>query len=102
METIYRRYNIGSPSFIDTLDLIEDLITARMLPNIRRINVSGCNSGRPRLVFTIFEDGRQYRMVFLDANIRQFRPGENLNEEIVLMETFMETLRTGVLHDIIP
>jgi hypothetical protein len=41
-------------------------------------------------------------MRFLDAgSFRQFRTDGDLNEEIILMERFIETLRTGILSGVI-
>jgi hypothetical protein len=41
-------------------------------------------------------------MRFVDAgSFRQFRHNGNLSEETVLIERFIETLRTGILSDVI-
>lgn len=105
MEAIYSRYRTGSPSFEGTLGLIHDLIAARLAPGVRRVWVQGSNSGRKKLVFTIFEDGRDYRMEFLTINgFRQFRPsseGVERESEIRLVDEFIERLRTTTLNGVI-
>lgn len=103
MESIYSRYRTGTPSFEGTLRLIQDLITARLAPGVRRVWVQGSNSGRTNLVFTIFEDGRDYRMEFLTINgFRQFRPtAEDRETEIRLVDEFIERLRTTTLSGVI-
>lgn len=105
MEAIYSRYRTGSPSFEGTLGLIHDLIAARLTPGVRRVWVQGSNSGRTNLVFTIFEDGRDYRMEFLTINgFRQFRPsseGVEREAEIRLVDEFIERLRTTTLNGVI-
>lgn len=103
MEHIYSRYTTGNPSFEGTLRLIHDLIESRLAPGIRRVWVQGSNSGRTNLVFTIFEDGRDYRMEFLTINgFRQFRPSaEDRENEIRLMNEFIERLRKTTLNGVI-
>lgn len=105
MEAIYSRYRTGSPSFEGTLGLIHDLIAARLTPGVRRVWVQGSNSGRTNLVFTIFEDGRDYRMEFLTINgFRQFKPsseGVEREAEIRLVDEFIERLRTTTLNGVI-
>ena len=105
MEAIYSKYRTGSPSFEGTLGLIHDLIAARLTPGVRRVWVQGSNSGRTNLVFTIFEDGRDYRMEFLTINgFRQFRPsseGVEREAEIRLVDEFIERLRTTTLNGVI-
>jgi hypothetical protein len=103
MESIYSRYRTGTPSFEGTLRLIQDLITARLAPGIRKVWVQGSNSGRTILLFTIFEEGRDYRMEFLTINgFRQFRPtAEDREAEIRLVDEFIERLRTTTLSGVI-
>ena len=108
MEAIYSRYRTGSPSFEGTLGLIHDLIAARLTPGVRRVWVQGSNSGRTNLVFTIFEDGRDYRMEFLTVNgFRQYRPipvtGDvtEFEREVRLMKEFVDRLATGPLGGVI-
>jgi hypothetical protein len=53
------------------------------------------------MCFILF-DRVGYTMRFVDAgSFRQFRHNGNLSEEIVLIERFIETLRTGILSDVI-
>lgn len=106
METIYSRYRTGSPSFEGTLRLIQELVTSRLAPGVRRVWVQGSNSGRANLVFTIFEDGRDYRMEFLTiSGFRQYRPisidGEEFDREVRLMQEFVDRLSTGPLRGVI-
>jgi hypothetical protein len=102
METIYSRYRTGSPSFEGTLSLMQDLLTSRLVPGFRRIWVQGSNSGRARLVFTIFEEGRPYRMEFLTIpSMRQYRPEGDVETEVRLMTEMIDRLRTGPLAGVI-
>lgn len=105
METIYSRYRTGKPSFEGTLALIQDLITSRLAPGVKKVWVQGSNSGRTNLVFTIFEDGKDYRMEFITINgFRQFRPnseGLERESEIRLIDEFIERLRKTILNGVI-
>lgn len=111
METIYSRYRTGTPSFTTTLNLLQDLLSERLLPGYRRIWVQGNNSGKAKLIFTIFEDGRDYRMEFLTMNnFRQYRPIpvtnrpediEKYENEVRLMTEVIDRLRSGPLAGII-
>jgi hypothetical protein len=96
--TIYELYTRRGTSFEMTTSLIQDLLSERLRPEFRRIWVQGSTS---RLMFTIFgSDG--YTMRFVNTGgLRQFRHDANLNEEIVIMERFLEGLRQGVLSDFI-
>jgi len=81
--------------------LLQDLLVERLSPGWRKIWVQASNSGRTRFCFTIFSN-TDYTMRFLDAgSFRQFRTDGDLNEEIILMERFIETLRTGILSGVI-
>ena len=101
METIYERYRRRETSFEMTLCLLQDLLNERLRPEFRRIWVQGSNSGRSRLCFTIFTNSA-YDMIFIEVgSLRQFRSNENIQSEIVLIERFIETLRTGVLNNIL-
>ena len=101
METIYERYRRRETSFEMTLLLLQDLLNERLRPEFRRIWVQGSNSGRSRMCFILF-DRVGYTMRFVDAgSFRQFRHNGNLSEETVLIERFIETLRTGILSDVI-
>lgn len=111
METIYSRYRTGSPSFVGTLSLLQELLTERLLPGFRRIWVQGSNSGRVTLCFTIFEEGQPYRMEFLTiSSFRQYRPIpisdrtediERYENEVRLMNEMIDRLRTGPLAGVI-
>lgn len=111
METIYSRYRTGSPSFERTLSLMQDLLVARLLPGFRRIWVQGSNAGGASLIFTIFEDGRDYRMEFLTIkNFRQYRPVPvsdrpedivRFENEVRLMNEIVDRLSTGPLAGVI-
>ena len=95
-ERIYSRYGT---SFTNTLSLISDQINLELVPGVERIWVQGCNSGRSRLCFTVFTN-TGYVMHFLEVrSFRQFRSDGNLEEEIVLMEKFINTLRNGILRE---
>ena len=101
MESIYLRYTRRETSFEMTLSLLRELLESRMTPEFRRIMVQGSNSGRSRMCFILF-DRLGYTMRVVDAgSFRQFRHNGNLSEEIVLIERFIETLRTGILSDVI-
>jgi hypothetical protein len=109
METIYSRYRTGNPSFEGTLSLMQDLISTRLLPGFRRVWIQGSNSGKAKIVFTIFENGKDYRMEFLNfSNFRQYRPvpvgDENITKfetEVRLMEEIISRLRIGPLAGVI-
>lgn len=102
METIYSRYRTGNPSFGSTLSLLEELLTSRLSDGYRRIWVQGYNAGRASLIFTIFENGRPYRMEFATmSGFRQFRPTGELETEVRLIEELIERLRSGPLNGII-
>ncbi len=108
METIFSRYRTGTTSFEGTLRLIRELVESRLRPGIRRVWVEGSNSGRARLVFTIFEDGRDYRMEFLTiSGFRQYRPipldgdSSDYEREVRLMTEFVDRLATGPLSGVI-
>lgn len=104
-------YRTGSPSFELTLSLLQDLLTARLLPGFRRIWVQGSNAGKANLIFTIFEEGRNYRMEFLTIkNFRQYRPVPvndrpedmvKFENEVRLMNEVVDRLRTGPLAGVI-
>lgn len=96
--TIYERYRRMGTSFESTVRLIQDLLSERLSDGYHRIWVQGSTS---RLVFTIFgEDG--YTMRFLNTGgLRQFRHDGVLNDEIVIIERFIEGLRQGILSDFI-
>jgi len=101
MESIYLRYTRRETSFEMTLSLLQELLASRLDTRFRRIMVQGSNSGRSRICFILF-DRVGYTMRFVDAgSFRQFRHNGNLSEEIVLIERFIETLRTGILSDVI-
>jgi hypothetical protein len=101
MEAIYERYRRRGTSFEMTLSLLQELLESRLDSRFRRIMVQGSNSGRSRMCFILF-DRLGYTMRFVDAgSFRQFRHNGNLSEEIVLIERFIETLRTGILSDVI-
>jgi hypothetical protein len=101
METIYERYRRRETSFYMTLSLLQDLLNERLRPEFRRIWVQGSNSGRSRLCFTIFTNS-EYEMRFIEVgSLRQFRNNENIEEEIVLMEEFIQILRNRILVEVI-
>ncbi len=84
-----------------TLSLLQDLLNERLRPEFRRIWVQGSNSGRSRLCFTIFTNS-EYEMRFIEVgSLRQFRNNENIEEEIVLMEEFIQILRNRILVEVI-
>ncbi len=102
MEAIYSYYTRRSTSFETSLALLQELLNERLSPDWRRIWVQGSNSGRTRFCFTIFPNRGEYTMRFLDAgSFRQFRTDGNLDEEIELIERFIDTLSDGVLNDVI-
>lgn len=96
--TIYERYRRMGTSFESTVRLIQDLLSERLSDGYYRIWVQGSTS---RLVFTIF-GGDGYTMRFLNTGgLRQFRHDGVLNDEIVIIERFIEGLRQGILSDFI-
>ena len=102
MEAIYSYYTRRGTSFETTLGLLQELLGERLSPNYRRIWVQGSNSGRTKFCFTIFPNRGEYTMRFLDAgSFRQFRTDGNLDEEIELIERFIDSLSEGILNDVI-
>lgn len=96
--TTYERYRRMGTSFESTVRLIQDLLSTRLSNDYNRIWVQGSTS---RLMFTIF-DRNGYTMRFLNTGgLRQFRHDGDLNDEIVIMERFIEQLRQGILSDFI-
>jgi hypothetical protein len=101
MESIYLRYTRRETSFLMTLSLIQELLESRIRPEFKSIMIQGCNSGRVKLCFILF-NRMGYTMRFLDLGaFRQFRHNGNLPEEIALMDKFIEDLRNGLLNDAI-
>ena len=101
MEAIYSYYTRRETSIETTLMLLQDLLMERLSPGYRKIWVQASNSGRTRFCFTLFTDN-YHTMIFLDAgSFRQFRTDGNISEETVLIERFIESLRTGILSDVI-
>ena len=73
----------------------------RLTPEWRKIWVNASNSGRTRFCFTIFNHNG-YTMRFLDAgSFRQFRTDGKLDEEMEIIERFIDTLSDGILSDVI-
>jgi len=102
MEAIYTRFSRRETSFENTLILLQELLNERLLPDYKRIWVQASNSGRTRFCFTIFPNTGQYTMRFLDAgSFRQFRTDGNLEEEIDLIERFIDSLRSNTLNGVI-
>jgi hypothetical protein len=101
MEAIYSYYTRRETSIETTLMLIQDLLMERLSPDYRKIWVHASNSGRTRFCFTIFSN-TDYTMRFLDAgSFRQFRTDGNLDEEMEIIERFIDSLSEGVLNDVI-
>lgn len=107
-EAIYRRHIRYGTSFEGTLMLMQALLSERLRPEFRKIWVQGTTRGS--LCFTIFvTDSRDttytncgYTMRFFNTGgMRQFRVDASLEEEMVIMERFLERLRQGVLSDFI-
>lgn len=102
METTYSYYARRGTSFETTLALLQELLNERLLPDFKRIWVQGSNSGRTRFCFTIFPIRGEYTMRFLDAgSFRQFRTDGNLEEEMAIIERFIDSLSEGTLDGII-
>ena len=102
MEAIYSYHARRGTSFETTLGLLQELLNERLSPTYRRIWVQGSNSGRTKFCFTIFPNRGEYTMRFLDAgSFRQFRTDGNLDEEMEIIERFIDTLSEGILNDII-
>jgi hypothetical protein len=102
MEAIYSYYTRRETSIETTLMLLQDLLMERLTPEWRKIWVHASNSGRTRFCFTIFPNRGQYTMRFLDAgSFRQFRTDGNLDEEMEIIERFIDTLSEGILNDVI-
>ena len=101
MEAIYSYYTRRETSIETTLMLLQDLLTERLTSDYRKIWVNASNSGRTRFCFTIFNH-HDYTMRFLDAgSFRQFRTDGNLEEEMELIERFIDSLSEGILNDVI-
>ena len=101
MESIYSYYTRRGTSFETTLCLLQELLSERLSPEWRKIWVQASNSGRTIFCFTIFNH-RDYTMRFLDAgSFRQFRTNGNLEEEMELIERFIDSLSEGILNDVI-
>lgn len=101
MEAIYSYYTRRETSIETTLMLLQDLLMERLTPDYRKIWVQASNSGRTRFCFTIFNQS-SYTMRFLDAgSFRQFRTDGNLDEEMEIIERFIDSLSEGILNDVI-
>jgi hypothetical protein len=101
MEAIYSYYTRRETSIETTLMLLQDLLMERLSPDYRKIWVNASNSGRTRFCFTIFSN-TDYTMRFLDAgSFRQFRTDGNLDDEMEIIERFIDTLSEGVLNGVI-
>ena len=101
MEAIYSYYARRGTSIETTLMLLQDLLMERLTPEWRKIWVNASNSGRTRFCFTIFNH-HDYTMRFLDAgSFRQFRTDGNLDEEIEIIERFINSLSEGTLNGVI-
>lgn len=97
MESIYRAYLTRGTSFEMTLSLIQDLLNSRLQSEFRRIWVQGSTT---RIVFTIFSD-RGYTMRFINTGgLRQFRHDAVLQDEIEVMERFINSVISGCLYDL--
>lgn len=102
MEAIYTRFSRRETSFENTLLLLQELLNERLLPEYRRIWVQASNSGRTRFCFTIFPNSGQYDMRFFESgSFRQFRTDGNLNSEMELIESFINTLSSDTLRNYI-
>ncbi len=102
MEEIYRRFSRRETSFENTLVLLQELLNERLTSDYRRIWVQASNSGRTRFCFTFFPNTGQYRMRFLETgSFRQFRSDGNFEEEMRYIESFIESLRDGLLSGIV-
>ena len=103
--TFYDLYRNDTVSFENTLRLIEDLISERLLPGYDKVWVQASNSGRIRFCITVFPGvgTNRYRLLFQDyTNFRNWRGNvENIGPEIVNIENIIESLRSGVLSGII-
>lgn len=102
MENIYLRYRGRSCSFTNTLSLLQDLLNERLSYGFTKIWVQGCNNNKVKICFTIFNKN-SYRMRFIDfKNFRKFRPdADDLDFEIGMIESTIESLRIGILNDFI-
>jgi hypothetical protein len=96
--TIYEAYRRRGTSSEMTMRLIEDLLSSRLSADYRRIWVQGSTS---RIMFTIFDSSGYTIRTLNTGGLRQFRHDGVLNDEIVSMERFLETLRVGILSEFI-
>lgn len=96
-QLIYNRVQTTSPS--DTVELIQSLLNERLNSEYRRIWVQTTRRGM--LLFTIFSNSGYLTRTFNTGGLRQFRVSDNINQEIVIMERFLESLRNGVLYEFV-
>jgi hypothetical protein len=89
METIYQTYRRRETSFEMTLSLLQELLNMRLRSEYRRIWVQGSNSGRSRLLFTIFTNNGYELRCFEVGSLRQFRNDGNILEEIQNIENLI-------------
>jgi hypothetical protein len=98
---IYRTYQSRSQSIETTLELIEDIMQENLSTDYRRIWVQASNSGTTRFCITLFPTNylSNYRMVFHNMNIRQWRPSTSddaLRIEISNIEKIIEILTSAI------
>lgn len=102
MEAIYSYHARRETSFENTLILLQELLNSRLTSDYRRIWVNASNSGRTRFCFTVFPNTGQYSMEFLETgSFRQFRTDGDIEEEMRYINSFIESLRNGLLSGII-
>lgn len=104
-DSIYRNYQNSNQSLNTTINLIEDILRERILPDYRSISVGACNSNKITFCITVFPKKGDYLLLFHSIkNMRQWRPSnddESFNKEIVNIERIIENLRSNILGNII-
>lgn len=109
INTIYLDYHGVdiTPSFENSLSLLQTLLNERLNSNYRKIWVEASNYRDVRFCFTAFHSNTNagYNSFFQNfKNFRNWRSDceiEEIGQEIVLIENFIESLRNGCLSEVI-
>ena len=102
MLTLYSRYRTQDTSFLNTLKLLQELLTERLNSDYTKIWVQGHSSGKTKLTFTVFQPNGNYILRFIEiGGFRLFRSDGDIENEIKLMEDLINRLRKNPLQDVI-